>query len=86
MGRPVRDVVYLDFTDETVPYHKENTIILPQWTGNSEDRALFDIIPFLESLAQKPTDVRDELKRYGRENTAQSFNSLQTQRRDMILR
>ena len=37
-------------------------------------------------LAQKPTDVRDELKRYGRENTAQSFNSLQAQRRDMILR
>ncbi len=49
MGRPIRDVVYLDFTDETVPYHQENTIILPQWTGNSEDRALFDIIPFLES-------------------------------------
>ena len=49
LGRPVRDVVYLDFTDETVPYHKDNTIILPHWTGDSEDRALYDIIPFLES-------------------------------------
>jgi TFIIF-interacting CTD phosphatase-like protein len=49
LGRPVRDVVYLDFTDETVPYHKDNTIILPLWEGDSEDRALFDIIPFLES-------------------------------------
>ena len=49
LGRPIRDVVYLDFTDETVPYHKDNTIILPLWNGESEDRALIDIIPFLES-------------------------------------
>jgi len=53
LGRPIRDVVYLDFTDETVPYHKDNTIILPHWTGDSDDRALYDIIPFLESKLQK---------------------------------
>lgn len=30
--------------------------------------------------------MRDELRRYGRENTAQKFNQMQTHRRDMILK
>ena len=49
LGRPIRDVVYIDFTDEIVPYHKENTIVLPEWNGDGEDRQLYDLIPFLES-------------------------------------
>lgn len=49
LGRPIRDVVYIDFTDEIVPYHQENTIVLPEWKGDGEDRSLYDLIPFLES-------------------------------------
>lgn len=49
LGRPIKDVVYIDFTDEIVPYHKENTIVLPEWNGDGEDRQLYDLIPFLES-------------------------------------
>jgi len=45
----VKEVVYLDFTDDTVPYHKSNLIKLPLWEGDSNDRELYDIIPFLES-------------------------------------
>ena len=49
LGRPAKDVIYLDFTDETVPYHKDNLIKVPQWSGEGEDRELYDLIPFLES-------------------------------------
>ena len=81
LGRPIKEVVYLDCTDETVPYHKGNTIKLPDWDGNMDDRALYDIIPFLENAAQEPGDVREFIKRYGSENTAESFNRMQFQRR-----
>jgi len=37
-------------------------------------------------VAQKPVDVRDELRRFGREKTADKFNSMQSHRRDMILK
>ena len=37
-------------------------------------------------LAQKQVDVRDELKNYTRENTADTFNRMQAHRRDMIQR
>ena len=49
LGRPIKDVIYLDFTDQTVPYHKSNCIVLPEWTGDMDDRALYDIVPFLTS-------------------------------------
>ena len=67
-------MIYLDFTDETVPYHKQNAIILPEWDGDMDDRSLHDIMPFLSSIAQKPIDVREEIARYGSENTAKNFN------------
>ena len=70
LGRPIKEVIYLDFSDELVPHHKANTIILPEWNGDMDDRALIDLIPFLESLANKPVDVRQEIKRFGNTNTA----------------
>lgn len=76
LGRPIKEVVYLDFTDELVPYHSANTIILPEWTGDMDDRALYDILPFLESMANKPVDVRDEIRKYGQTGTAQKFNTV----------
>ena len=48
LGRPIKEVVYLDYNDKVVPYHSENTILLPEWDGDENDRALYDIIPFLE--------------------------------------
>jgi TFIIF-interacting CTD phosphatase-like protein len=69
LGRPLKDVIYIDFTEENVPYHKENCIILPEWKGERDDRALIDLVPFLESKSNasnflkiwrrsKPTSVR----------------------------
>jgi mitochondrial import inner membrane translocase subunit TIM50 len=48
INRPLKDVVYLDFSDENVDYHKENCIILSQFEGDTSDRDLIDLIPFLE--------------------------------------
>ena len=48
LNRPIRDIVYIDFTDEFVDFHKENAIILPKFEGDREDRALMDLLPFLE--------------------------------------
>jgi len=47
LNRPLNEVIYLDFTDENVPYHKANAILLPEWSGDTNDRALYDIMPFL---------------------------------------
>ena len=49
LGRPIKEVVYLDFTAETVPDHGGNLIVLPEWTGDMTDRALYELVPFLES-------------------------------------
>ena len=86
LGRPIKEVVYIDHTDEVVPYHSENTILLPEWNGDADDRSLYDIIPFLESLSQKPVDVRQELERYSRDRTAEKFNAVATMRRDFIMK
>ena len=49
LGRPLKDVIYIDFSDEGVPLHKENCILIPEWKGERDDRALIDLVPFLES-------------------------------------
>ena len=48
MNRPLKDVVYLDFTDENVEFHKDNAILLSDFKGDTGDRDLIDLIPFLE--------------------------------------
>lgn len=49
MNRPLREVVYMDFNCDKVKFHDENCIILPRWEGDSSDRELYDLMPFLES-------------------------------------
>jgi import inner membrane translocase subunit TIM50 len=48
LNRPLKNVVYVDFEDSTVKYHKDNCIILPKFEGDLDDRSLLDVIPFLE--------------------------------------
>ena len=86
LGRPIPEIIYLDFTTDVVPDHAANTIVLPEWKGDMEDRALYDILPFLEHLSQKPGDVRDEIALYGQEDTAYRFHQMQMQRKDLIMR
>lgn len=61
LNRPVHDVIYVDWTEDNAKLHKENTIVLPQWTGDGHDRELYDIMSFLEYVGQshgkKATDM-----------------------------
>jgi mitochondrial import inner membrane translocase subunit TIM50 len=49
LNRPLKDIIYVDYDDEKVAFHKDNALILPRWEGNQDDRELYDILPFLDS-------------------------------------
>ena len=51
MNRDIKEMIYVDFGDEKVQFHKENALILKRWEGDKNDRELYDILPFLESTA-----------------------------------
>ena len=59
-------------------------IVLPEFDGSTEDRALYDIMPFLKRLAMHRGDVRDDIRLYGQETTASNFNRMRAQRRTII--
>lgn len=64
LGRPIKDVIYIDFSEDCVlPIHQANTIILPEWTGDSDDRELIDLVPFLESKCAVNCRHRAEARR-----------------------
>ena len=48
LGRPIKEVIYLDFAKDTAPFHQENVIVLPEFDGDLNDRSLYEIIPFLK--------------------------------------
>ena len=86
LNRDLKDIIYIDFSDEKVEFHKDNAIIIPRWSGDSSDRELYDILPFLENLGQNyGADVRNEIKKYGKEGTGKKYIELQSARRDFIL-
>jgi import inner membrane translocase subunit TIM50 len=68
LNRPLKEVIYIDFTDEHMDYQQDNVLIVPKFEGDTEDRELVDLMPFLEHLARYPGDVRKEIKRLGRED------------------
>jgi len=70
LGRPLKDVIYIDFNDENVPHHKENCIVLPEWHGERDDRALIDLVPFLESKFNSTNEIRPGPKASRREGRA----------------
>ena len=49
MNRDIKDIIYVDFDDSKVVFHKDNAVILPLWDGDQGDRELYDIMAFLES-------------------------------------
>ena len=34
MNRDLKDIIYIDFNDEKVMFHKDNALILPRWEGD----------------------------------------------------
>ena len=35
LNRPLKDIIYIDFTDDSVELHKENCILLPKFEGDT---------------------------------------------------
>ena len=48
LGRPIKEVIYIDFDKTTAPFHPDNVIVLPEFEGDLNDRALYEIMPFLK--------------------------------------
>ena len=48
LNRPLKEVIYIDFTDEHMDYQQDNVLIVPKFEGDTEDRELVDLMPFLE--------------------------------------
>ena len=86
LGRKIPQTIYIDFDKKVVPHHEDNTIIIPEWDGDENDRHLIDLIPFLENAAQAQGDVRELLDEYTHDNTAERFNEMQRRRRDIIIK
>lgn len=86
MNRDIKDIVCLEFDPDKFYYHQNNVIRIPKWEGDEYDRALLDMIPFLEHLAQPNLDVRKELEKYGYENPGEKFSEIQSARKDLIMK
>lgn len=87
LNRDLKNVVYIDFSDENAEFHKDNVILIPRWDGsNFEDRELYDLIPFLENLGEaRNVDARQEIKKLGREGTGAKFREIQLARQQYIM-
>ncbi|KAI0800238.1 HAD-like domain-containing protein [Fomes fomentarius] len=69
LNRDLSKVILLDTHPEHVSPNPENAVILPKWSGDSKDRGLVAMIPFLESIAIfKTPDVRPILQAYEGKN------------------
>lgn len=86
LNRDLREVIYVDFDPEKAEFHQENCIKIPYWDGDESDRELYDLVPFLESIAMKPVDVRKEIAKVGNEDTGRKYRELMVARRDIIQR
>jgi import inner membrane translocase subunit TIM50 len=50
LNRDLRQVIALDVDPASGERNKQNVLILQRWEGNTADRELYDLIPFLKSM------------------------------------
>lgn len=62
LGRDLAKTVVLDNAPHTYPYHLMNTIPMKSWSGETEDRELPKLIPYMEKLSAAE-DFREVLKK-----------------------
>ncbi|XP_075944309.1 CTD small phosphatase-like protein 3 [Anarhichas minor] len=62
LGRDLAKTVVLDNAPHTYPYHLMNTIPIKSWSGESEDRELQKLVPYMEKLSAAE-DFREVLKK-----------------------
>jgi CTD small phosphatase-like protein 2 len=65
IGRPLDSIIIVDNMPQNFRLQKENGINIKSfWGDNSEDKALYDLIPILISIANEKIDVREGLVKY----------------------
>ncbi|XP_029040387.1 mitochondrial import inner membrane translocase subunit TIM50-C-like [Osmia bicornis bicornis] len=79
LNRDLRKVIVIDWNSQSTKFHPENTLRLPQWTGNDDDTTLYDLAAFLKTiLATNVDDVREVLDYYKQfDNPLQVFRENQ---------
>ncbi|KAM9100209.1 CTD small phosphatase-like protein 2-A isoform 3-T6 [Sarcophilus harrisii] len=60
LGQDLARTVVLTDSFKAFPYQMDNQLLIPQWQGDSEDRELPKLLPFLQRLSRLD-DVRPEL-------------------------
>lgn len=56
LNRDLRQVIALDVDPASGERNKQNVLILQRWEGNTADRELYDLIPFLKTIAMSGVD------------------------------
>lgn len=51
LNRDLKNVIVIDKDFESVPKHRQNTIVLPQFHGQQDDNELKMLLPLLESIS-----------------------------------
>ncbi|KAG7054403.1 NLI interacting factor-like phosphatase [Colletotrichum scovillei] len=65
LNRDLSKVIIIDSSDKHVQNQPENAIVLPKWKGESKDKELVSLIPFLEYIhTMQYGDVRKVLKSF----------------------
>lgn len=62
LGRDLRKTVVLDNAPHTYPYHLMNTLPIKSWSGQTGDRELQKLIPYMEKLSAAE-DFQEVLKK-----------------------
>ena len=74
LNRDLKNVVILEKAPKMVRFQPENAIILPEFLGDENDKALIELIPFLEHLVKdRIVDVREEIKKFGHAETGKKY-------------
>ncbi|XP_068139933.1 mitochondrial import inner membrane translocase subunit TIM50-B [Drosophila tropicalis] len=65
LNRDLRRVVVVDCDENSMKLHPSNFCLIPRWSGNNDDTALYDLVSFLSMLGtNEVADVREILHNY----------------------
>ena len=66
LNRSMRKIICIDYDPEHVKYSLRNSIIIPKFDADPNDKELLQLVQFLKDMSSKKvTDVREELDKYG---------------------
>ena len=49
LNRDLSKTIVVEWDPDVVPGHDRNAVFLPRWTGNDDDRTLYELAAFLKS-------------------------------------